>query len=143
MDERYAAPEDEHHDRVVFRDGRVFERYSRPQRVGDTIVGRVWSFRDISERERLLRSALFLSDATRLLASLDVEQALDAVARIALPYMGEGCSIDLFDVGGPRRLVAISRDPRAPISPELHPAVLGGQSLIYQVGLTSYLGVPL
>jgi PAS domain S-box-containing protein len=143
VDEIYANPEMETTDQIRCNDGRIFERYSGPQRIGDAVVGRVWSFRDISERERLLRSALFLSDATRLLASLDVEQALDAVARIALPYMGEGCSIDLFDVGGPRRLVAISRDPRAPISPELHPAVLGGQSLIYQVGLTSYLGVPL
>ena len=32
---------------------------------------------------------------------------------------------------------------RTPISPELHPSVLAGQSLIYQVGPISYLGVPL
>jgi len=103
----------------------------------------VWSYRDISERERLLRSALFLSDATRLLASLDVEPALDAVAHLAIPYLGDGCAIDLFESGGPRRLIAISRDPRAPMSPELHPTVLGGHSLIYQVGSISYLAAPL
>src|SRR4029078_12274527 len=87
---------------------------------GDTVVGRVWSYRDISERERLLRSALFLSDATRLLASLDVGRPRDAVAHLAFPYLGDGCAIDLFESGGPRRLIAISRDPRAPMSPELH-----------------------
>jgi signal transduction histidine kinase len=141
--ELYATPERQSISQVRCSDGRIFERYSAPQRVGERIVGRVWSFRDISERERLLRSALFLSDATRLLASLEVEQALDAVARIAVPYMGDGCAIDVFGAGGPRRLIAISRDPRTPISPELHPSVLAGNSLIYEVGTISYLGVPL
>ena len=143
VEEIYASPEAESIAQLRCNDGRIFERYSAPQRIGETVVGRVWSFRDISERERLLRSALFLSDASRLLASLEVEQALDAVARIALPYMGDGCAIDVFGAGGPRRLVAISRDPRRPISPELHPSVLAGHSLIYQVGPISYLGVPL
>jgi PAS domain S-box-containing protein len=143
IEERYASSEAESIDLIRFKDGRVFERYSGPQRIGDAIVGRVWSYRDISERERLLRSALFLSDATRLLASLDVEPALDAVAHMAVPYLGDGCAIDVFGSGGPRRLIAISRDPNTPMSPELHPTVLAGHSLIYQVGSISYLGVPL
>jgi PAS domain S-box-containing protein len=139
----YLNPEQEAIGQVRCNDGRIFERYTGPYRIGDAIVGRVWSFRDVSERERLLRSALFLSDATRLLASLEVEPALDAVARIAVPYMGDGCAIDVFGAGGPRRLIAISRDPRTPMTPELHPAVLAGHSLVYQVGTSSYLGVPL
>jgi PAS domain S-box-containing protein len=142
-EERTATAEAESIDVVRFLDGRVYERYSGPQRVGDAVVGRVWSFRDISERERLLRSALFLSDATRLLASLDVEPALDAVAHMAVPYLGDGCAIDVFGDGGPRRVIAISRDARAPISPEVHPTVLAGHSLVYEVGAISYLGVPL
>jgi PAS domain S-box-containing protein len=143
IEERYASTDAESIDLVRFKDGRIFERYSGPQHIGDTIAGRVWSYRDISERERLLRSALFLSDATRLLASLDVEQALDAVAHMAVPYLGDGCAIDVFGSGGPRRLIAISRDPKTPMSPELHPTVLGGHSLVYQVGAISYLGAPL
>jgi PAS domain S-box-containing protein len=139
----YRHPERETFDIQHFKDGRVFERLSRPQKIGDTIAGRVWSFRDVTERERLLRRALFLADATRLLGSLDVEPALDSVAHLAVPFMGDACAIDLFGNGQPRRLLLVSRDGAESFDPEVPSSVIAGHSTIYSMGTRSCMAVPL
>jgi PAS domain S-box-containing protein len=141
--ELYDHPDRESFDVLRFKDGRVFERYSVPQRVNADIVGRVWSFRDVTERERLFRRALFLADATRLLASLDVEPALDSVAHLAVPYLGDGCAVDLFGSGGPRRLLVVSRDPAQPVNPELRSSVLAGHAAVYSLGSRACMVAPL
>lgn len=51
--EIYSEPEGQSYDWVHFKDGRVFERYSKPLKVGDKVAGRVWSFRDVTGEKRL------------------------------------------------------------------------------------------
>ncbi|MGO4236566.1 putative bifunctional diguanylate cyclase/phosphodiesterase [Pseudarthrobacter sp. YAF2] len=57
LNEVQGDPSGESHDVVELLDGRTFERYSRPQRVGEKIVGRVWSFRDATPRRRAQEQA--------------------------------------------------------------------------------------
>jgi signal transduction histidine kinase/ActR/RegA family two-component response regulator len=40
-------------DTLLFKDGRVFDRYSQPLLEGRTLAGRVWSFSDVTEKHRL------------------------------------------------------------------------------------------
>lgn len=44
--------DDESFDVVDFKDGRVFEFYSQVQELDGESIGRVWSFRDVTERKR-------------------------------------------------------------------------------------------
>jgi signal transduction histidine kinase len=131
-------------DVLHFKDGRIFERYSQPQRICEEIVGRVWSFRDVTERDQLLRRVVFLAHASRLLGSLDAEHGLEGVARLTVPFLADGCVVDLLtDESKARRLVSISRRPDFEMIDEPPEAVYLGRSLIFAANGRSHIAVPL
>jgi signal transduction histidine kinase len=143
VDAIYEAPDEESSDAVILSDGRIIERSSRPERLGDAIVGRVWSFRDVTDRERRLARTAVLADAGRLLASLEVEKALDAIARVAVASVADVCVMDLWSgQSGPRRVATAARKATHVPIPDIAPAVWAGRTVSALVDDVAYITAP-
>jgi len=76
-------------------------------------IAAVSSFQDIAKRKRVEDIARFLAEASADLAeSLDYEDTLARVTRLAVPYLADWCFADLLDADGrTERLAVAHADP--------------------------------
>jgi PAS domain S-box-containing protein len=120
VQELYNHPKESSFDLIDFKDGRVFERYSQPQRIGEDIQGRVWSFRDITERRRAEKE------------KRELEERLQRAEKMeALGTLAGGVAHDLNNVLGVMvgfsELLLHDLDPKSPLKSGLENILTGSQ----------------
>ena len=100
-------------DMVDLADGRVFLRYSEPQRLNGKCVGRVWGFRDVTERQKADQHLRSLSAA--------VEQSPVSIVITDLTGRIEYVNPKFSDVSGYKYEEVLGKNPKILRSGETSP----------------------
>ena len=117
VDEILAQAPAESFDVLNLRDGRMFERFSRRLLVDERAVGRLWSFRDITQRRN---AEIALRDETRMLellnqtgmiiaAELDLKVLLQSVIDAATELIGARYGVVALNTAGERGDTFVAR----------------------------------
>jgi len=136
--ELYKSPELTSVDNIQLLDGRTFVRYSIPQKIGEAVVGRVWSFHDVTERLKIEESLKASEDKYRtmieqsndLIWSLDTEGNFLFVNEIALKSTG----LNLDDWLG-KSFVPLILPEDLPMISEVFQQSIGGKPCKYELRL--------
>ena len=92
----YNQPSAEGYDVLNLKDGRIIECFTQPQRSGSQIIGRVWSFRDVTERARaentlrqhLQQELLIAGMCDRIRQSLNLGEILSTTVEEVRQFLG-------------------------------------------------------
>jgi PAS domain S-box-containing protein len=100
----YEHPMEESFEKIELKDGRVFERFSRPRLVDGRATGRVWSFRDVTARQRAERRLAAFAKLGRELSAIHRDEtAAHTILMIADQLFGwDSCTLDLYDAATDR-----------------------------------------
>ena len=97
----YQHPEEKSMDTLILKDGRVLERYAYPQLLDGQVIGRIWSFRDVTERK--------LAEAAKAEALSRIQKIASRIPGVvyqyrmlpngteSFPYISEGVQ-DIFRI---------------------------------------------
>lgn len=66
-----SAPDDVSLDLIEMKDGRIFERHSQAQKVDGEAIGRIWTYRDVTEKKRAAVEIEAANRKLQRLANLD------------------------------------------------------------------------
>lgn len=112
-----AEPDVSRRDEINLVDGRIFDRWTTPVTTSDgTIVGRMSTYRDVTDQKQIERSlrrseqwVSFLAGVSTLLSeSLDFDTTLQRFARLAVPWMGDWCAIHILEADGTVKPLAVA-----------------------------------
>jgi signal transduction histidine kinase/CheY-like chemotaxis protein/PAS domain-containing protein len=122
--EIYANPDSQSDDVFAMKDGRIFERHSEPRRLGGRNAGRVWSFRNVTQRMLAERTR---SAAYRIAELANSAGTLEDFLRSTHQVIGEMMPAKNFYVAlrdsetGVLSLYYCVDEAKLATSPQIHP----------------------
>ena len=108
-------------DVLRLKDGRVIERRSTPQYLDTQVVGRVWSYRDITESENVARTLAEREETFRSIVTQATDAAGNQVKSVVDPAYGvmlsqtDAVVVGVVEAGGAKPTIEPTRLCRAPV----------------------------